>query len=93
MTSLLRTKSAGFDIENAVTLSKLEEDGYEKYLINTDFVFKSLPSFNADFDTKKRLLNGAKTTVSAPSDDTECMTKTVRFYALRAFQNTTDEML
>ena len=66
MTSLLRTKSAGFDIENAVTLTKLEEDGYEKYLINTDFVFKSLPSFNADFDTKKRLLNGAKTTVSAP---------------------------
>ncbi|UKI37723.1 MAG: hypothetical protein L6V93_06375 [Clostridiales bacterium] len=52
MTSLLRTKSAGFDIENAVTLTKLEEDGYEKYLINTDFVFKSLPSFNADFDTK-----------------------------------------
>ena len=66
MTSLVRTKSAGFDIENAVTLSKLEEDGYEKYLINTDFVFKSLPTFNADFDTKKRLVNGAKTTVSAP---------------------------
>lgn len=66
MTSLVRTKSAGFDIENAVTLERLESDGYKKHLINTDFVFASLPSFNADFDTKKRLVNGAKTTVSAP---------------------------
>lgn len=64
MTSLVRTKSAGFDIENAVTLAQLENDGYEKHLIKTDFVFNSLPSFVADDETKKRLMNGAKTTVS-----------------------------
>ena len=29
----------------------------------------------------------------SPSDVTECMTKTAYFYALRAFQNTTDETL
>ena len=64
MTSLVRTKSAGFDIENAITLAQLENDGYEKHLIKTDFVFNSLPSFVADWETKKRLMNGAKTTVS-----------------------------
>ena len=65
MASLVRTKSAGFEIENAVTLDELEKNGFEKYLVKTDFVFSALNEITVNDEIKKRLINGAKSTFPA----------------------------
>lgn len=67
MTSLVRTKSAGFDIENAYTLEYLEKNGFESCLLKTDTVFMDLPSLKVDDEIKTRLINGAKSTIKANS--------------------------
>ncbi|MBP5242778.1 MAG: tRNA pseudouridine(55) synthase TruB [Clostridia bacterium] len=43
MTSLLRTKSGAFCLENAVTLEELTAENIENYVIDTDSVLKELP--------------------------------------------------
>ena len=65
MTSLVRTKSAGFDIKNAVTLSELENDGFEKHLVPTDTVFSALEKIIVDDEIRLRLKNGAKSSLDA----------------------------
>lgn len=64
MTSLKRTKSSVFGIENAHTLSEIEEIGLSEVIIKTDEVFKNLPFYVADDEIKTRLINGAVSTVS-----------------------------
>lgn len=67
MTSLVRTKSAVFELSGAHTLAELEsavESGNaDEYICPTDSVFQDLPRFDADEEITVRLKNGAPSTV------------------------------
>lgn len=67
MTSLQRTKSGVFHMEDAYTLDELknikENDHLNKVLYNADYVFSSLDRIDLSHELKERFLNGAKSTV------------------------------
>ena len=67
MQSLERTKSSVFGIEDAITLENLENavlnNNVNDVIIPIDSIFKDYVKFVADDDIKKRLLNGAASTV------------------------------
>ena len=73
MTSLTRTKSSIFNIQEAITLAELEatvEDGrLSQVLRPVDSVFAHLPRFDADEEITVRMGNGAVSTVSVPCGD------------------------
>ena len=63
MTELVRTKASVFDIENSMTLSKIEEkvlkDGKNSVLQPPDTVFTEYEKLNVTEVVTNRLLNGA----------------------------------
>ena len=63
MTELVRTKASVFDIENSMTLSKIEEkvlkDGKNSVLQPPDTVFTEYEKLNVTVVVTNRLLNGA----------------------------------
>ena len=63
MTSLKRTKSSVFTLENAYTLDELKEMDIEKVIMPTEDVFMDLPLFRANDEIEKRLINGAVSSV------------------------------
>ena len=65
MTSLERTKSSVFTLENAYTLDELKEIDIEKVIMPTEDVFMHLPLFVANEEIEKRLINGAVSSVKA----------------------------
>ena len=73
MTSLLRTKSSIFNIDEAITLGQLEDivesGNLEKVLRPVDSVFMDYTRFDADEEITKRLTNGALSTVDVPCAD------------------------
>lgn len=73
MTSLVRTKSSIFNIEEAITLAELEEKvdsgRLGEVLRPVDSVFFHLPRFDADEEITKRLGNGALSTVYVDCGD------------------------
>ncbi|SHE27875.1 tRNA pseudouridine(55) synthase TruB [Alkalibacter saccharofermentans] len=61
MTSLIRTKSGYFSVDDAITLDKLEKMDVEAIagkLYPTDFPLKDFPKILIDPDSKKYLVNG-----------------------------------
>lgn len=73
MTSLVRTKSSIFNIDNAITLAQLEAlaDGgkLSDVLCSVDSVFMEYPRFDADEEITRRLGNGALSTVNVECGD------------------------
>lgn len=73
MTSLVRTKSSIFTIDNAITLARLEElveNGKLSEAISPiDSVFSQYPRFDADEEISLRLKNGALSTVNVACGD------------------------
>ncbi|MBQ4542843.1 MAG: tRNA pseudouridine(55) synthase TruB [Clostridia bacterium] len=63
MATLTRTESAGFTINDAVTLETLEKDGAEKYLIPVEQMFP-YDKISVSGETLKKVLNGTPITVS-----------------------------
>lgn len=71
MTSLLRTKSSVFTLEEAVTFDELEklvkDNGPEKILGCVDRIFEDLPILKVNDIVRARLLNGAYSRINMPS--------------------------
>jgi tRNA pseudouridine55 synthase len=69
MTSLVRTKSSVFDIENSLTLDEIKEkvalDGAKSVLACVDMVFMHYPSIKVTDAVKSRLKSGAFSLVKA----------------------------
>ncbi len=69
MTSLVRTKSSVFDIENSLTLDEIKEkvasDGAKSVLSCVDMVFMHYPSIKVTDAVKSRLKSGAFSLVKA----------------------------
>ncbi|MBQ2753913.1 MAG: tRNA pseudouridine(55) synthase TruB [Clostridia bacterium] len=63
MANLIRTESAGFTINESVTLETLEKDGAEKYLIPVEQMFP-YDKISVSGETLKKVLNGTPITVS-----------------------------
>ncbi len=67
MKSLKRTKTSVFDIKDAVTLEQLEQmvqlGTIEDAIIPIDRIFEDYEKYIADDEIKKRILNGAPSTV------------------------------
>lgn len=57
MASLTRTESAGFLLEDSVTLEQLERDGVEKYVIPPDMMF-DYEKIAVSGDSLRKVLNG-----------------------------------
>lgn len=60
MTSLVREGTGTFNMENAVTLGTLENDGHEKYLIPMDQVLEAYEAVTIPEDFYKFIANGVK---------------------------------
>lgn len=71
MTSLVRTKSSVFSLEEAVTFDELErlvsENGADKVLGCVDRIFDNLPSLRVNDVVRARLLNGAYSRLNVTS--------------------------
>ncbi len=73
MTSLCRTSACGYKIEEAVSISQLQQarnDGTIDSLVRpTDSVFRHLPEMSLNKELTIRLINGAKSRISKPDGD------------------------
>ena len=91
MQSLERTKSSIFDIESSVTLEELERLALngcaESVIIPIDSIFKEYPEFTADDEIKKRLLNGAPSTVELREGFYRVYDKKDNFIAIGKVEN------
>ena len=76
LTSLVRTRSCGFDIDDCVTLQQLQicrdEGCPERYLRPVGEVFKDLPRLCVEGENLRRFLNGAPTHLSGLADGRYC---------------------
>lgn len=86
MTSLVRTKSSIFNIEEAITLEKLENTvsggRLDEIIRPVDSVFMHLPRFDADDEITKRLGNGALSTVYVPCGEYRVYNSAGEFIAI-----------
>ena len=86
MTSLVRTKSSIFNIQEAITLKQLEEkvetDALCDVLRPIDSVFMHHPRFDADEEITKRLSNGALSTVDVPCGEYRVYNPSGEFIAI-----------
>lgn len=86
MTSLVRTKSSIFDIEEAITLETLESlvksGRTDEVLRPVDSVFMEYPRFDADDEITRRLSNGALSTVQVPVGDYRVYNPSGEFIAI-----------
>jgi len=57
MASLVRTESAGFKLENSVTLEELEKNGAEEYLVPVEEMF-DYKKVSVDGEMLRKVLNG-----------------------------------
>ena len=86
MTSLVRTKSSIFNIQEAITLKQLEEkvetDALCDVLRPIDSVFMHHPRCDADEEITKRLSNGALFTVDVPCGEYRVYNPSGEFIAI-----------
>ncbi len=68
MEKLTRTQTAGFKLEDAVTLDALEADGIEKHLIPTDELF-DYDKLTVSGGDEKRVLSGAPVKADSAAED------------------------
>ncbi len=70
LTALERTKACGYSIEECLTLEDLQkardEDKIGELVLEIDTVFKHLPELHLTKELAKRLLNGARSSISKP---------------------------
>lgn len=59
MASIIRLSSGDFDINNAYTISEIEEDFNEAFCCLSEYG-KKLPCYNADISYKKQISNGVR---------------------------------
>ncbi len=68
LTALERTKACGYSIENCITLEELQkardEEKLDDLVLNIDTVFSHLPEIHLTKELAKRLLNGARSSIS-----------------------------
>lgn len=66
LAGLVRTASGEFTLDNAVSLSTLESDGWKPYVISIDSALAHLPTIHLGDEEAERLLHGQ----SVPAHDT-----------------------
>ncbi len=70
LTALERTKACGYSIEDCVTLEDLQkardEEKLQSLVLDIDTVFNHLPEIHLSSELAKRLLNGARSSISKP---------------------------
>ncbi len=70
LTALERTKACGYSIENCITLEELQkardEEKLNSFVLDIDTVFNHLPEIHLSTELAKRLLNGARSSISKP---------------------------
>ncbi len=68
LTALQRTKACGYSIEDCITIEDLQKardtNTIENFILDTDTVFSHLEPLDLTQEIAKRLLNGARSTVS-----------------------------
>ncbi len=71
LTALERTKACGYSIEDCITLEDLQKsrdnNDLQSLVLEIDTVFNHLPEIHLTTELAKRLLNGARSSISKPN--------------------------